>query len=77
MLLEADKMHRLQLFGDDSWDVVSTIVQSFGVILREDDLAQATTIGAIRSASAQSRFTSAAALSLSGLVSLAQQSLPC
>jgi hypothetical protein len=47
MLLEADKAERLQLFGEDSCDLVLTIEQSFGVRFSEDDLVQATTIGAL------------------------------
>jgi hypothetical protein len=47
MLLEADKAQRLQLFGEDSCDLVLTIEQSFGVRFSEDDLVQATTIGAL------------------------------
>jgi hypothetical protein len=47
MLLEADKAQRLQLFGEDSCELVLTIEQSFGVMFSEDDLVQATTIGAL------------------------------
>jgi hypothetical protein len=47
MLLEADKTQRLELFGEDSCDLVLTIEQSFGVKFSEDDLVQATTIGAV------------------------------
>jgi hypothetical protein len=47
MLLDADKVQRLQLFGEDSCDLVSTIEQSFGVMFSEDELDQATTIGTL------------------------------
>jgi hypothetical protein len=47
MLLEADKAQRLQLYGEDSCDLMLTIEQSFGVRFSEDDLVQATTIGAL------------------------------
>jgi hypothetical protein len=45
MLLETDKVQRLQLFGEDSSALVSTIEQSFGVKFSEDELVQATTLG--------------------------------
>jgi hypothetical protein len=47
MLLEGNKVQRLRLFGEDSCELVSTIEQSFGIKLSEDDLVQAETIGTL------------------------------
>jgi hypothetical protein len=47
MLLEADKAQRRQLFGEDTCDLILTVEQSFGVMFSEDELVQATTIGAL------------------------------
>jgi hypothetical protein len=47
MLLEGDNVRRLRLFGEDSCELVSTIEQSFGIKLSEDDLAQSETIGTL------------------------------
>jgi hypothetical protein len=47
MLLEADKVGRLQLFGEASCDLVRTVEQSFGTMLTEDELVHAATIGAL------------------------------
>jgi hypothetical protein len=47
MLLEADKAQRLQLFGEDTCDLILTLEQSFGVKFSEDELVQTTTIGAL------------------------------
>jgi hypothetical protein len=47
MLLKGDRVERLRLFGEDSCELVSTIEQSFGIKLSEDDLVQAETIGTL------------------------------
>ena len=47
MLAEADKSDRLRLFGEDTCDLVSTIEESFGVKFDEDELVEATTVGAL------------------------------
>jgi hypothetical protein len=38
MLLEAEKVERLQLFGEASCDLVRTVEQAFGTMLTEDEL---------------------------------------
>jgi hypothetical protein len=44
VLLEADKIQRLHLFGEDTWDLLHTIEGSFGVKFAEDELVQTKTI---------------------------------
>jgi hypothetical protein len=45
LLLDRDKAQRLRLFGEDTCELVSTIEQSFGMRLTEDELVQAKTVG--------------------------------
>jgi hypothetical protein len=47
MFLQGDSVKRLRLFGEDSRELVSTIEQSFGIKLSEDDLVRAETIGTL------------------------------
>jgi len=45
LLLGADKTQRLNLFGEDTCDLLRTIEASFGVMFSEDELVDAKTIG--------------------------------
>jgi hypothetical protein len=45
LLLDADKTQRLNLFGEDTCDLMRTIEVSFGVMFNEDELVEAKTIG--------------------------------
>jgi hypothetical protein len=47
LLLERDKLLRLESFGEDTYELVSTIEHSFGIKFTQDDLIHAKTLGAI------------------------------
>jgi hypothetical protein len=47
LLLDGDKIQRLELFGEDTCELVNTIEQSFGMRFTKEELAQATTIGVL------------------------------
>lgn len=44
-LLDADKVQRLEPFGDDTWDLLRVIQESFGIKFTADDLIAANTVG--------------------------------
>jgi hypothetical protein len=44
-LLDADKIQRLEPFGEDTWDLLHAIQDSFGVEFTADDLIAAKTVG--------------------------------
>jgi hypothetical protein len=44
-LLDADKIQRLEPFGEDTWDLLHVIQDSFGVEFTADDLIAANTVG--------------------------------
>jgi hypothetical protein len=44
-LLDADKVQRLEPFGDDTWDLLRVIQESFGIEFTADDLIAANTVG--------------------------------
>src|SRR5712672_678310 len=46
-LLDADKVQRLDLFGEDSCDLLHVIQESFGIELTADELVAAETVGAL------------------------------
>jgi hypothetical protein len=47
LLLNGDKVQRLPLFGEDTFDLAITIQDSFGIKFNEDELVQAATVRAL------------------------------
>jgi hypothetical protein len=47
LLLEGDKLLRLESFGEDTCELVSTIEHSFGIKFTQDELVHAKTLGAM------------------------------
>jgi len=47
LLLEGDKLLRLESFGEDTCELVGTIEHSFGIRFTQDELIQAKTLGAL------------------------------